>query len=360
MSKLSAAEHRKILTPPYGIVLQRKCACGQHTIAGSECPECGRKREVMMQRSAVGAAPMNSVPSIVHDVLSSSGHPLDSGTRAFMEPRFGHDFSQVKVHTDAKAAESAQAVNALAYTVGRDVVFASEQYEPRTTIGRELLAHELTHTIQQDANLQRSPSTLEITSSEDASEKEASLAAKTVIYGQVFTPTVSEKKAVARETPDAGKDAERQFWLALGKQPHYGVLEKQRRTPMAIQTRNQQADEILWTFEAELVRADEMRTFLKTKFGADRDLRVTSIVKPGEHTIYRKMDVVPAGKTTWEELAAAAVPAGFWVHAEGVTRGGKLWPLSPKATGPHLDLYLINKQFTDFPLPSGSEFERTG
>jgi len=90
----------------------------------------------------------------------------------------------------------------------------------------------------------------------------------------------------------------------------------------------------------------------------DRDLRVTSVVKPGEHTTYRKMDVAPAGTTTWEELAAAAVHAGFWVHAEGVTLGGKLWPLSPQATGPHLDLYLINRQASDFPTPSASETER--
>jgi Domain of unknown function (DUF4157) len=358
MSKLSAAEHRKILTPPYGILLQRKCACGQHTISRGECEECSRNREGMLQRAAVSSAPSNAVPSIVHDVLNSPGRSLDAGTRAFMEPRFGHDFSQVRVHTDARAAKSAQEVNALAYTVGRDVVFAREQYEPGTTTGQELLAHELAHTIQQGADVQKFPSTLEVTSPEDAAEKEASLAAKAVIFGQVFTPTVNETKAVARETPDVEKQAERKFWLSIGKQPHYGVLEKERRTPMAIQTRNQQADEILWTLEARVIRADEMRTFLQTKFGEDRDLRVTSIVKPGEHTRYRKMDVVPAGKTTWEELAAAAVHAGFWVHAEGVTLDGKFWPLSPEATGSHLDLYLINKQFNDFPTPLGSETEK--
>jgi hypothetical protein len=66
-----------------------------------------------------------------------------------MEPRFGHDFSRVRVHTDAKAAESARTVSALAYTVGRDVVFARERYRPATTNGRRLLAHELTHVVQQ-------------------------------------------------------------------------------------------------------------------------------------------------------------------------------------------------------------------
>ncbi len=89
------------------------------------------------------------VPPIVHEVLGSSGHSLDPETRAFIEPRFGRDFSQVRVHTDAMAAKSVRAVNALAYTVGRDVVFGDGQYAPGTTEGERLLAHELTHVIQQ-------------------------------------------------------------------------------------------------------------------------------------------------------------------------------------------------------------------
>ena len=66
-----------------------------------------------------------------------------------MEPQFGHDFSSVRIHADAAAAESATAVNALAYTVGRDIVFAADRYAPATAAGRRLLAHELTHVVQQ-------------------------------------------------------------------------------------------------------------------------------------------------------------------------------------------------------------------
>src|SRR5262245_5476667 len=87
--------------------------------------------------------------SIVQDVLSSPGQPLDAATRAFFEPRFGHHFGQVRVHADAKSAESAHALNALAYTVGRDVVFGMGQYKPTTQYGRQPLAHELTHVVQQ-------------------------------------------------------------------------------------------------------------------------------------------------------------------------------------------------------------------
>jgi uncharacterized protein DUF4157 len=80
------------------------------------------------------------VPPIIHEVLRSPGQPLDATMRTFMEPRFGHDFSQVRLHhTDAKGAESARAVNALAYTVGHDIVFWAGQYAPRTIAGRELM-----------------------------------------------------------------------------------------------------------------------------------------------------------------------------------------------------------------------------
>lgn len=129
-------------------VLQRRCACGNHSPAGGECEGCQANR-LGLQRKVGDRNGVREVPSIVHDVLRSPGHPLDSGTRAFFEPRFGHDFSEVRVHTDAKAAQSAHAVSALAYTVGRDVVFGGGRYAPDTRGGRSLIGHELTHVVQQ-------------------------------------------------------------------------------------------------------------------------------------------------------------------------------------------------------------------
>ena len=90
-----------------------------------------------------------AIPPMVQEVLRSPGQPLDPTTRTFMESRFDADFSQVRVHTDPRAAESAQAVNALAYTVGPNVVFGANKYAPSSHNGRRLLAHELAHTIQQ-------------------------------------------------------------------------------------------------------------------------------------------------------------------------------------------------------------------
>jgi hypothetical protein len=156
-------------------LLQRKCACGNHTVAGTPCiarADSNRK----LQRHALQASEAGSVPPIVHDVLRSAGQPLDAATRAYMEPRFGHDFSRVRasaapmrscltigladdgfereaesvaariaetapasarrdfgdvrVHTGGAAAESARAVGAQAYTVNRDIVFGAGQYAP--------------------------------------------------------------------------------------------------------------------------------------------------------------------------------------------------------------------------------------
>jgi len=97
-----------------------------------------------------GGAGRFAAPPMVNDVLAMSGQPLDPATQAFMEPRFGHDFSRVRVHADPGAAASAAAINARAYTTGHHVVFAAGQYRPGTTDGRRLLAHELAHVTQQD------------------------------------------------------------------------------------------------------------------------------------------------------------------------------------------------------------------
>jgi hypothetical protein len=135
--------------PKAGGVLRRKCACGTHTTAGSECSACAKGREDgVLRRSAARQSREEEVPPVVNDVLRSGGQPLDASTRSLMEPRFGHDFSHVRVHTGGEAAESARAVDALAYTVGNQVVFGAGQYAPQTDAGQRLLTHELTHVVQ--------------------------------------------------------------------------------------------------------------------------------------------------------------------------------------------------------------------
>jgi hypothetical protein len=135
-----------------------------------------------MQRMASSSETPNKVPPIVHEVLRSPGQPLDAAARDFMEPRFGHDFSGVRVHADAKAAESARATNALAYTVGREVVFDAGQFAPHTYSGRMLLAHELAHVVQQQsAGESAELRTFRISEPGDTHEREADAVAATVV-----------------------------------------------------------------------------------------------------------------------------------------------------------------------------------
>ncbi|WP_255316177.1 eCIS core domain-containing protein [Myxococcus fulvus] len=112
-----------------------------------KCTSC--EEEDTIQTMSAGARPSNWSRDTVSDVLRSPGQPLDAQTRAFFEPRFGHDFSSVRLHTDTRAAQSARSLNAHAYTVGHDVVFGRGQFAPGTHEGRRLLAHELTHVVQQ-------------------------------------------------------------------------------------------------------------------------------------------------------------------------------------------------------------------
>lgn len=189
-------EQRASFTPGNAGLLHRKC---------DKC----RKKKQLLQRSSGEQYGPSAVPPIVHDVLNSPGQPLDSETRAFFEPRFGDDFgkmlvhsvtpqtapsdlrvgpsndryekeadqvadrimktpqsgepnrqeearfdlSKVRLHTDARAAQSAQAIGARAFTVGRDIIFGAEQFENGTAAGRRLLAHELAHFVQQSGEV---------------------------------------------------------------------------------------------------------------------------------------------------------------------------------------------------------------
>ena len=117
-----------------------------------------------------------TAPPIVHEVLDSPGEPLDRATRASMEEQLGADFGRVRVHADDRAARSAEAVGAAAYTVGRDVVFGRGFYRPQTPEGRELLAHELEHAAQ-DAGGGPIPADLRIGEPNDPAEREATTAA---------------------------------------------------------------------------------------------------------------------------------------------------------------------------------------
>ncbi|GAX45680.1 hypothetical protein NIES4075_67010 [Tolypothrix sp. NIES-4075] len=180
-------------------LLQRKCACGNSAKLTGQCNECDRQK-LTLQRQRSGQQEHTEVPEIVHEVLNFPGQPLDPATRTFMESRFGHDFSQVRVHTDAQAAVSAQAVDALAYTVKPNIVFGTGQYAPHTREGQRLLAHELTHILQQQSNALRPQAKLTISSPGDASEREADRMATIVSQQQSHRHFNPVKNKLQRRT----------------------------------------------------------------------------------------------------------------------------------------------------------------
>jgi len=168
--KIPAASTSSPLSGGRALMLQRQCASGGGSSCGGECDECKKKA---LQRQSIGSGEAGAVPAIVKDVLSSPGRPLDAETRAYMEPRFGHDFSKVRLHTDSTAVESARAVNANAYAAGPNIVFGHGQYAPGTSRGRGLLAHELTHVVQQ-SHLSGSVLPTSVGKADDPAEAEAS------------------------------------------------------------------------------------------------------------------------------------------------------------------------------------------
>ena len=177
-------ETKTNLTPTSGI-MQRKCACGNHTMAGFECESCGKKNLSLQRKtqdSALRTQHPEVVPPIVYEVLRSPGQPLDPGTLAFFQPRFGHDFSHVRMHTDARAAESAKAVDALAYTVGHNIVFGANQSPQESPSRERVLAHELAHVVQQEG--ESSAGSLWIAPHNDPAEAAADIAAHRVLSHQ--------------------------------------------------------------------------------------------------------------------------------------------------------------------------------
>jgi hypothetical protein len=138
------------------------------------------------------AEPAAAEPSPVKDVVGSGGGaPLDAETRGFMESRLGHDFGGVRIHTDDRASESAKAVNAHAYTVGNNVVFQRGRYEPETDAGKRMLAHELTHVIQQQSGpVDGTPTAggIRVSDPSDRFEREAERSADNVMSAQPSDP----------------------------------------------------------------------------------------------------------------------------------------------------------------------------
>ena len=237
MQALTQVAPTPFFTPVPRGILQRKCACGNHTMAGGKCAECAKSKSGLQRKLAIGAsndplereadrvadqvlaAPAHSAvsgappriqrytgqategtdtaPASVDRVLASSGRPLEPALRQDMEQRFGHDFSRVRVHSDAAAEQSARDVNANAYTVGHNIVFGAGRFAPGTHEGRRLIAHELTHVVQQQIGMtSAAPSGKHEREADEATEAVAQL-------GSTVAIAEASRKGIARTPEDA-------------------------------------------------------------------------------------------------------------------------------------------------------------
>ena len=149
--------------------------------------------------------------SPVHDVIRSGGRPLDPGVRGDMEQRLGHDFGDVRVHDDGAAAASAQAVNAHAYTVGSNIVFQRDRYDPGSQEGKTTLAHELTHVVQQRSGPvdgTAAPGGIKVSDPSDRFEREAAANAERVMAGPTVAPATVSPSGPAVQRHEAGHEEE--------------------------------------------------------------------------------------------------------------------------------------------------------
>jgi hypothetical protein len=208
--KAEAVQMRSFIPGRVGL-LQCKCACGGTPGPTGECESCRKKKlqrrleNLDLSSKIHSPSSVPEAPAIVHEVLRSPGQPLDAETRAFMEPRFGHDFSTVRVHADTQAAESARSVNALAYTVDNHIAMGSDQPALGTAAGRLLLAHELAHVIQQSAGGVGSDS-----------EARANLAAESVMKGRPVTSGMIGTASIGlHRQHDKGQGANEGAWPDL-------------------------------------------------------------------------------------------------------------------------------------------------
>lgn len=171
---------------------------------GLSCSDEGATGDGPVQRKVSAySPPAADVPPIVHEVLRSPGEPLDAGTRASFEPKFGFDFGSVRIHADIKAGESARAISALAYTVGNRLVFGAGQYSPSTPAGQWILAHELTHAVQQD--FKTDTSRLRLGNVHDPFERSASRNATIItsgMAGKTDTRPGSVQAGLVQRHPD--------------------------------------------------------------------------------------------------------------------------------------------------------------
>lgn len=196
ITRLNSRNANSSNTTPVSIgMIQRKCNCGGKANSGGKCKTCADdEKDFRLNRKTTSREDIDKVPQIVHEVLRSPGQPLHAESRSYFEPRFGFDFSGVRIHYDQTAAQSAKRIDAEAYTVGSHIAFSEGRYRPGTITGDALLGHELTHVVQQtlaSPGAQYDPA---------SAEEEASGIENAISSGHPFDPPTTHFRGVARKT----------------------------------------------------------------------------------------------------------------------------------------------------------------
>jgi hypothetical protein len=266
--------------------MHSKCAFGGSPEPTSECTEVLKSQQQRKTPNPeFGTRREPEAPPVVHEVLSSSGHPLDPDTRSFMEPRFGHNFASVRVHHNSKAAESARAVNARAYTFGQSIVFGAGNFAPATSKGRELLAHELAHTIQQRNRSLTQPASDRSRVMESSASAAGTRVATGATLSQVLpacgvglarapvTPSELDDEQLARELKRATES------LKPGQDPDWWLnalrAEAESRARKRAKTEHERAERVA----AERQRADQAAATERAR--REREAAIAEAVKAG-------------------------------------------------------------------------------
>jgi hypothetical protein len=300
------------------------------------------------------------VPPSVNEVLRSPGRPLDKTARSFFEPRFGHDFSRVRVHADSKAADSAQAVHASAYTVGNDIVLDQGQLAPGTEVGSKILAHELAHTIQQGDSHAEDSATLQVDHSGSAAEQAAEDAADAVTEARLVPGLEASGRQLARQAKSADDQKAKQALDDLEKKvkatPAFKSLsgaDKRLTQTIIDQIRKRPASEqtglltsLKQLFDTPVKSAAQISKETKESTADAEKAEKARLARPGE-----------ADKAKVEEEASTdPARTGVWVPIKGKFGGGTYYVdrrsssdivvkadilLTPKGTGTKKDVDAI-------------------
>ncbi|MGB7202814.1 MAG: DUF4157 domain-containing protein [Pyrinomonadaceae bacterium] len=254
--------------------IHRKCdACEDEE---EQVPDTVQRKEAFS--SAAPQPPPGDTPPSIRNVINSGGRPLDLETRKFFEPRFGHDLSSVRIHTDSTAGQSARSIDARAYTLGSNIVFGSGEYKPESESGKQLIAHELAHTVQQ--------------------QEDTGLHRKAVIHRKAGTPADSEncKKFTKHEFDGTINDSRPTGPHFLPRKYH--SLEETSPGSGSL-TRKPYGDELAVGKELEIRKIDSSGskgTFLGVCDKIEGVLPTTQIL------------YIPAQYVTRKDLAPAAAP----------------------------------------------------